>query len=236
MAFLGIGDVPYDLEPPSAAGGATRGALRFVARGIYDISGAHLYHLQAARQELIEASGALGRPRQSLLLLGGDATETKFKSEPLASFKVIHFAVHGISTPHFPERAALVLGRDPNSSEDGLLQFREISRLPLSADLVTLSACDTASGELQGEEGNTGLVQAFLFAGAKSVVASVWSVDDSATELLMRQFYIHLAEREDEASALRQAKLDYLEKMGNLTPIYWAAFVLVGDGSAPVDF
>jgi hypothetical protein len=59
---------------------------------------------------------------------------------------------------------------------------------------------------------------------------------DSATELLMRQFYIHLAEREDKASALRQAKLDYLEKMGNLPPIYWAAFVLVGDGSAPVDF
>ena len=129
-----------------------------------------------------------------------------------------------------------MLGRAPKSADTGLLQFREIARLPLSADLVTLSACDTASGELQGEEGNTGLVQAFLFAGAKSVVASVWSVDDSATELLMRQFYIHLAEREDKASALRQAKLDYLEKMGNLAPIYWAAFVLVGDGSAPVDF
>ncbi len=236
MAFLGIGDVPYDLEPPSAGGGATRGAMRFVARGIYDISGAHLYHLQAARQELIDASGALGRPKQSLLLLGGDATETKFKSEPLSEFKIIHFAVHGIAAPHFPERAALVLGRDPKSAEDGLLQFREIARLPLSADLVTLSACDTASGELQGEEGNTGLVQAFLFAGAKSVVASVWSVDDSATELLMRQFYIHLAEKEDKASALRHAKLDYLEKMGNRAPIYWAAFVLVGDGSAPIDF
>jgi CHAT domain-containing protein len=52
----------------------------------------------------------------------------------------------------------------------------------------------------------------------------------------MKQFYIHLAEREDKASALRQAKLDYLEKMVNLAPIYWAAFVLVGDGSAPVDF
>jgi CHAT domain-containing protein/Tfp pilus assembly protein PilF len=135
MAFLGIGDVPYDLEPPSAGGGATRGALRFIARGIYDISGDHLYHLQAARQELIDASAALGRPRQSLLLLGGDATETKFKSEPLSSFKVIHFAVHGLSAPHFPERAALVLGRDPKSADTGLLQFREIARLPLSADL-----------------------------------------------------------------------------------------------------
>ena len=68
------------------------------------------------------------------------------------------------------------------------------------------------------------------------MVASVWSADDSSTELLMKQFYTHLAEKEDKASALRHAKLDYLEKMGNLAPIYWAAFVLVGDGSAPVDF
>ncbi len=236
MAFLGVGDVPYDLEPPTGVAGAGRDALRFVARGLYDISGAHLYHLQAARQELLDADQAIGRPRNSVLLLGGDATETKFKSEPLSNFKIIHFAVHGIATPHFPERAALVLGRDPKSADDGLLQFREIARLPLSADLVTLSACDTASGELQGEEGSTGLVQAFLFAGARSVVASVWSVDDSATELLMKQFYIHLAEKEDKASALRQAKLDYLDKMGDVAPIYWAAFVLVGDGSTPVEF
>ena len=86
-----------------------------------------------------------------------------------------------------------MLGSDPESSEDGLLQFRDIARLPRSADLVTLSACDTARGELQGEAGNTGLVQVFLFARAKSVVASVWSLDGSATEFLMRQFYLHSA-------------------------------------------
>lgn len=73
-------------------------------------------------------------------------------------------------------------------------------------------------------------------AGAKSVVASVWSVDDSATELLMKQFYIHLSEKADKASALRQAKLDYLAKMGSRAPVYWAAFILVGDGSAPIGF
>jgi len=90
--------------------------------------------------------------------LGGDATKAKFESEPLANFRVIHFAVHGMSAPHFPERSALVLGRDPHRPDDGLLQFREIAQLPLTADLVTLSACDTATGELQGEEGSTGLV------------------------------------------------------------------------------
>jgi len=237
MAFLGVGDVPYDLEPLTAGGGAGRQTLRFIARGIYDISGAHLSYLPGTRKEVRDADGALGRPKQSLLLLGGDATKTKFKSEPLSHFRVIHFAVHGLSVPHFPQRAALVLGRDPHSTDDGLLQFREIAQLPLSADLVTLSACDTAIGELQGEEGSTGLVQAFLFAGAKSVVASVWAAEDWATELLMKQFYTHLAEKEDKASALRQAKLDYLDTMTNRTaPIYWASFVLVGDGSAPISF
>jgi CHAT domain-containing protein len=125
---------------------------------------------------------------------------------------------------------------DPHRTDDGLLQFREIAHLPLTADLVTLSACDTAVGELQGEEGSTGLVQAFLFAGAKSVVASVWSADDSSTELLMKQFYTHLAEKEDEASALRHAKLDFLKTRGNVAPMYWAPFVLVGDGSSPISF
>lgn len=234
MAFLGVGDVPYDLEPPSAGGGARREALPFLARGINDISGAHLFHLPAARQELMDADAALGRPEESLLPLGSEATKTKLHSEPLSTFKVIHFAVHGLSTPHFPQRSALVLARDPRNNDDGLLQFREIAQLPLSADLVTLSACDTAAGELQGEEGSTGLVQAFLFAGAKSVVASVWRVEDAATELLMKQFYTHLAEKEDKSSALRQAKLDYLATRGSRAPIYWAAFVLVGDGSAPI--
>ena len=102
--------------------------------------------------------------------------------------------------------------------------------------MVTLSACDTAIGELQGEEGSTGLVQAFLFAGAKSVVASVWSADDASSELLMKQFYTHLAEKEDEASALRHAKLDFLKTKGDVAPIYWAPFVLVGDGSSPISF
>ena len=79
MAFLGVGDVPYDLEPPAEGGGAGREALRFVARGIYDISGAHLFHLPAARQEVMDADAALGRPKQSLLLLGGDATKDQIQ-------------------------------------------------------------------------------------------------------------------------------------------------------------
>jgi CHAT domain-containing protein len=234
MAFLGIGDVPYDLEPKNT--GTEHGVLRFVSRGLYDLSGTHLYALPETRQELISASQALGQPKETTLLLGDKATETEFKSEPLSEFKIIHFAVHGVSVPDFPNRDALILGRDLNSNDDGLLQVREIARLSLDADLVTLSACNTGTGKVEGEEGSTGLVQAFLFAGARTVAASLWPVDDASTELIMKQFYTHLEQKQDEASALRQAKLDYLKSKGDMSPIFWAPFVIVGDASKPVSF
>jgi CHAT domain-containing protein len=128
------------------------------------------------------------------------------------------------------------LGRDPNTSDDGLLEFQEITQLSLSAVLVTLSACDTANGKLEGEEGIDGLAEAFLLAGAKSVVGALWDVDDSATESLMKAFYSHLAQGQDKAFALRQAKLDYLQRSANSSPVYWAPFTLIGDGSAPIIF
>ena len=101
---------------------------------------------------------------------------------------------------------------------------------------MTVSACDTATGKPEGEEGVDGLTEAFLLAGAKSVVGALWEVDDSATDTLMKNFYAHLASGEDKASALRQAKLDYLRTFGDRPPAYWAAFTLVGDGSAPITF
>jgi CHAT domain-containing protein len=234
MAFLGIGAVPYDLEPKD--GGPSRGIMRAVSRGVYDVSGTHLYRLPASRQEVIGAERSLNHPDLSVLLLDANATESKFKSQPPGNFKILHFAVHGVSSPQFPERAALILGRDPNSTDDGLLQFREITRLSLSADLVTLSACDTATGKLEGEEGIDGLAEAFLLAGARSVVGALWNVDDSATDTLMKSFYTHLANGEDKASALRHAKLDYLEGLGDRPPAYWAAFTLLGDGSSAITF
>jgi CHAT domain-containing protein len=128
----------------------------------------------------------------------------------------------------------LILGRAPHSKDDGLLQARDIAKLNLDADLVTLSACDTANGKLEGEEGVTSLVQAFLLAGAKSVLASVWKVDDASTAALMKHFYTHIAQGEDEASALRDAELDLLNQLNNPAPAYWAGFILTGDGSQPI--
>ena len=105
-------------------------------------------------------------------------------------------------------------------------------KLHFNADLVTLSACETGLGKLQGEEGITNLPEAFLVSGAKAVVASLWSADDTYTVSLMERFYTHIAERQEKSEALRQAKLDVLKQYGEqLAPYYWGAFVLVGDGA-----
>jgi len=96
----------------------------------------------------------------------------------------LHLAVHGFADTQYPERSALVLGADPKSGDDGLLQVREIIRLRLNAELTTLSACDTGVGKLQGQEGISNLVKAFLVAGSKSVVASLWSADDTSASAI----------------------------------------------------
>ncbi len=107
----------------------------------------------------------------------------------------------------------------------------------LNAELVTLSACDGANGKLQGEAGISNLEEAFFIAGARAVVASLWGADDTVTTALMERFYTHLAEGQDKASALREAKLDLLQKYGDSTaPFYWAGFVLVGEGASPISF
>ena len=233
-AFLGVGDVPYQNQGKvSAKLDKPTGAKQRLLRGFSDTFGTSLYDLPQTREEVIAVNKIVGN--DGVVLLGAEATESAFKSAPLADFKIIHIAAHGFADTQFPERSGLVLGVDPTSHDDGLLQVREIIRLRFNADLVTLSACNTGIGKLQGEEGVTNLVEAFLVSGARAVVASLWSADDTYTLALMERFYTHIAEGEDKAAALRQAKLDLLVKYGKqVPPYYWGAFVLVGDGGSPI--
>jgi CHAT domain-containing protein len=202
-------------------------------RGIADLSGIGLHDLPQTRKEVEGIGRIMGR--DAVMLLGKDATETAFKKAPLDQFRVLHLAVHGFADTQYPERSALILGADPKSGDDGLLQVREIIRLRLNAELTTLSACDTGVGKLQGQEGVSNLVEAFLVAGSRSVVASLWSADDTYASALMERFYEHLAQGDDTSSALRGAKLDLLAKYGEqVSPFYWAAFIVVGETSTPI--
>jgi CHAT domain-containing protein len=190
--------------------------------------------LPGTAEEVLSVAGIAGA--RSVVLMGPKATEATFRSQPLEKVRILHMAVHGISSVVSPDRAALVLARS-TSDDDGLLQAREISELNLAAELVTLSACDTGAGRLVGQEGIVNLVRAFLFAGARSVVASLWAADDVFTISLMKRFYGNLAKGADRGAALQKAKLELIEQFGNQAlPFFWAGFTMVGDGSRPIRF
>ena len=230
LTFLGVGDVQYQQGPLMAE--RTSGDSS-APNNIFDLAGDPLPNLPMTRNEIMEAAGIFGQ--KSVELLGADATEASFKAEPLDQFRIIHIATHAIASATFPDRSALVLGEDSKKQEDGLLQSREIRRLHLNADLVTLSACDTGAGRLRGEEGIASLERSFLFAGARSVLATLWTASDAYTRSLVEHFYRHLAAGEDEGAALREAKLDLIKEFrSEAVPYYWAGFYLVGDASGPI--
>ena len=158
--------------------------------------------------------------------MGADATETRFKHLSLDSTEVIHLALHGYADLDYPDRSALIFAPDSSGSEDGLLQVREIRSLHLKAKLVTLSACNTGVGPV-GEAGVANLVNAFIEAGADSVVSTLWELEDHATEHLMAMFYSQLAQHTRKVDALRTAQLDLLNQ--GLPPYFWASFQIVGD-------
>ena len=163
--------------------------------------------------------------------IGEDANEKVVKSLDLKEYRVIHFACHGIIEEGLPFRAALFLSSEGSSSEDGILQAREIRDLEISAALVVLSACQTARGALIRAEGLFGLPWILFSAGARSVVSSLWEVNDQATAILMDEFYKCLSAGKTKISALRIAKMKML-RTSFAHPFYWASFVLSGDPSS----
>ena len=230
MNFLGVGGANYDpfqVQPARAHGSS--GSFS----DLFDLDPVTIPNLPGTRREVISLAEIMEGPK--LILLDENATEATLKALPLGDFRVIHLATHGVASANFPDRAALLLGNSPGQGEDGLLQAREIRDLSLNADLVTLSACETGNGQLLGEEGIASLERAFLLAGAKAVIASLWTADDTFTISLMRRLYRHLEDGLDKGTALRQAKLDLINQFGpQALPVYWAGFKLVGDGSTAI--
>jgi CHAT domain-containing protein/Tfp pilus assembly protein PilF len=170
---------------------------------------------------------------QAEVYLGREATEERAKSiasEP----RLVHFACHGVLDERFPLNSALALTvpEKPTEGQDnGLLQAWEIfESVRLDADLVTLSACDTGLGREMAGEGLIGLTRAFQYAGARSVLASLWGVADRSTARFMQSFYGYLHSGKSKDEALRAAQIDHIrERAGPSHPFHWAAFQLTGD-------
>lgn len=203
-------------------------SVKAVTRSVYDLDPSQLKPLPSADDEARSVGTILG-PAGTTVLLGQAATESELKRLPLADYQVLHFAVHGIPSTKFPARAALLV--NPSAADDGVLQAREILMLRLNATLVTLSACDTGSGSVHGQDGAASLVRPFIASGARTVVANLWAADDTFSLALMREFYRRLAAGADIAEALRDAKLQMLKSFGpQAVPRLWSGVLAYGDG------
>ena len=187
--------------------------------------------LPAARAE-VEAIVALD-PQSTRAFLGEEATEERAKGVGREA-RYVHFACHGFLDERSPLSSALALSIPPDSApgrENGFLQVWEIfERVRIDAELVTLSACKTALGKESAGEGLLGLTRAFQYAGARSVLASLWSVSDRSTAELMKSFYTHLRAGHTKDQSLRAAQMALIRKGGRTAqPYHWAAFELSGD-------
>jgi CHAT domain-containing protein/Tfp pilus assembly protein PilF len=202
-------------------------------RDIYTDAGFSLFPLPYSKKEVIDIAKYFPVAKRDILL-GRDATEAAVKALPLEDYRIIHFACHGLLDEKFPFRSALVLSSDDREEEDGFLQVREIYNLNMQADLVVLSACQTGSGALERIEGLLGLPRTFFYAGAHSVLASLWPINDRTSAAFMNDFYRCLLRGESRRRALQSAKLRML-RSGYSHPSYWAGYVLHGD-SGPIDF
>ena len=221
-AAAGVRGLLAVANPPALASRAQLVTASLTRAGV-------LRPLPYAQDEVQRAAHASYR---SHVLVGASATEYELKHLPLSDFSVLHFATHAVLDPVAPKRSAIVLGA--GQGDDGLLQAREIFQLPLAADLVVLSACRTAAGRPSTAEGMRSLGRAFLYAGARSVLGTLWDVDDRSTARLMDRFYDRAARGQSAAAALRAAQLEGMGRDPYRNAPLWAAFVITGDGAVRI--
>ncbi|GAB4404858.1 MAG: hypothetical protein OHK0039_05390 [Bacteroidia bacterium] len=163
------------------------------------------------------------------LLVAGDATLANFL-RLAGTYQIIHFAGHGVLDTERPEASFLAFTAEEAEAAAGYLRRFDLYSLDLQADLVVLSACQTGLGTWIPGEGIGSLAWSFVQAGACSVVATLWSIDDKASGELMQRFYMGLKQGLPKQTALREAQLALLDC--DRAPYYWAAYIQTGDGQA----
>jgi len=165
---------------------------------------------------------------ESHIYIGPEARESRFKAEA-GDAQVLHMATHGILNNASPMYSYLLLaGEGDGSADDGLLEAQELLRMQLRAELVVLSACETARGRVGAGEGVIGLSWALFVAGVPSTVLSQWKVESDSTSRLMVAFHQNRKNGLDDAEALRRAALLIRKNAAYQHPFYWAAFILIG--------
>jgi CHAT domain-containing protein/tetratricopeptide (TPR) repeat protein len=224
-----LADPVFEADDPrlrTAGGEATKGRPD-ASRGGYPG-----YPRLAATQQEADAIVGLAPEGMALRAVGFDASRTTAMSPALAQYRIVHFATHGVFDNENPGLSGVILSLfgERGEAQDGVLRLHDIYGLHLPAELVVLSACNTALGKPVRGEGLVGIVRGFMYAGARRVVASLWKVDDDATGEMMRRFYREMLEADrSPAAALREAQVSLWRQDRWRPPFYWAAFVLQGE-------
>jgi len=195
-------------------------------------SGQFIKRLTYSRREALAIEALVGKSRCKLML-DFDANYENAISPDLRDYRIIHFSTHGIFNSKQPELSGILLSlvdEQGAAKNNALLRLGEVYNLQLAAELIVLSACDTALGKDVKGEGLIGLTQGFLYAGAGRVLASLWQVDDKATSELMKKVYTGmLTGKLSPARALQKAQKELWSSREWRLPYYWAAFILQGE-------
>ena len=207
------------------------GALGELKRSADDLSIPEFRRLRFSRREASDITDLVPEDKK-LVAVDFEAERDLLLGEKLNGFRILHFATHGLLNSKNPELSGIVfsLVDERGNPKNGFLRLHDIFNIRLGADLVVLSACQTALGKDVKGEGLIGLTRGFMYAGAKSVVASLWKVEDRATAELMKRFYREmLVDGEKPSAALRNAQVQMWREKRWGNPYYWAAFTLQGD-------
>lgn len=199
-------------------GNSSKAASRSAAGAVWP-------RLPGARTEAMEIARSFG----TTPLLDTEASEAEVKRR-LPNATLVHLSTHAKAYPLRPSSSVILLAQPQGSDQDGLLHAYEIERMRLSARLVVLSACETGAGVSIGSEGALALDRAFLAAGAKTVVSSLWVVPDKATAALMAVFYRELGRGRTADIALAAAQRYVRSQAAWRDPVNWAAFRVIGAG------
>lgn len=226
--LLALGGITYGIDEPQNEKFAYKGRID-VLNTLYN-DNRDLFPLPFSNKEVVEIGKQFPRNKRTILT-GDSASEGVLKRLPLGNYKFIHFACHGIQDEKHPFRSSLVLSKDKDENDDGFLQVREIYWLDIKADLVVLSACQTGAGLTDGAEGPISLARPFFYAGAHSVISSLWQINDKTTVTFMKVFYKYMLHGYSTTKALQLTKVKLIRSI-YYSPLFWASFVLNGNPAA----
>lgn len=225
QSLLAFAPVFTDDQQPSTALRSSEFATDSLFRSIRD---GQFSPLPASREEVLAIARSLPTNSKQTVLLESDATKAALLAQLNGtSYQYVHIATHGLANLREARRSALACYSKGEPSES-LLYLDEIQLQAVNADLVVLSSCDSGIGQFADGEGMLALSRAFLYAGARNVVSSLWKVSDRQTKNFMLYFYEALRNGKSYSAALQAAKLNMLSDPATSLPRYWSAFMLMG--------